>query len=114
MKTSPDGLSIINRYSDTYWTEDLEKVESAIDRLVKIELKTSQFSALVSFVSSIGIPAFERSGILRLINNRKFIKAVDGFKDYVEIDNQKDKGLIRRRKAERALFLKPVIVVYNP
>src|SRR5258706_6018694 len=48
--------------------QDISKTEQAVSRLVTVNLAQNQFDALVSFAYNIGINAFEKSTLLRLLN----------------------------------------------
>ncbi|MCI5046149.1 MAG: lysozyme [Aquisalinus sp.] len=92
--------------------EDLEAVEAGILQLVKVDLDQNQFDALASFVFNIGLPAFKKSIVLKRLNKGNFLGAADAMAWWSRaVINRKEReltGLIRRRAAERALFLETV------
>jgi lysozyme len=89
--------------------QDLAPIEAAIAARVLAPLTQSQFDALVSFVFSIGVDAFAKSDVLRRLNAGEPIAAacaMDAWrKSRVNGEPQVLDALVRRRSAERAMFL---------
>lgn len=83
---------------------DLKEAEEAVERLVQVPLIQNEFDALVSFVFNLGQGAFEKSTLLRHINNKDFSRAAKEFDRWVFAGGFKMNGLVRRRKAEKDLF----------
>lgn len=84
--------------------QDIIIAESAINRLVMVELLQNQFDALVSFVYNTGVKAFEKSSLLRLLNENKPEAAAGEFSRWIFAGGVAQNGLIRRRAAEKELF----------
>lgn len=85
---------------------DLIEVEKTINSSVKVFLTENQFSAISSFVYNIGISAFKKSTLLKLLNQRDFNGAAEQFGRWVKgSDGKTLQGLVRRREAEKNLFL---------
>lgn len=102
----------------TVWTDakaesDLLGRISAIDgiltKVIVPVLNQNQWDALVCLVYNIGQAAFRGSTLLRLINQRDFKGAAEEFlkwdKEHRNGVLVEDPGLLRRREAERTLFL---------
>lgn len=89
--------------------QDLAPVEAAITSKVLAPLTQAQFDALASFVFSIGVDAFAKSDVLRRLNAGEPIAAacaMDAWrKSRVNGEPQVIDALVRRRSAERAMFL---------
>lgn len=89
---------------------DCTDCEDAIHHLVKVPIRQTQFDALVSFVFNFGGRKFEKSTLLKLINDRSLISAAKEFPKWVNGLNPKTgkyeilNGLVLRRADERALF----------
>lgn len=81
-----------------------EIYEPGIESRVRVPLTQNQFDALVSFVYNVGVGAFERSTLLRLINGEDFEHAAFQFDRWVFAAGRVMPGLVKRRAAERALF----------
>jgi GH24 family phage-related lysozyme (muramidase) len=75
------------------------------DLLRPKSLKQHQFDALVSFVYNIGIGAFKKSTMLSLIKADKMGEAASEFDKWTKAGGKPLKGLIRRRRAEKELFV---------
>lgn len=82
------------------------KRAEAVDRLVTVELTSNQRAALISFVYNIGIDAFKNSTMRSLLNQGLYEKAADQFPKWNKSNGCVMGGLINRRAAEQALFLK--------
>lgn len=86
--------------------QDVEEAESAVDRLVTVPLTQGQFDALVSFTFNLGGGNFANSTMLRLLNGGASPEAIAGqFGRWVNGPNGPMEGLVRRRAAERVMFL---------
>ena len=85
--------------------QDVSIAEKAINRLVKTPLLQNQFDALVSLVYNIGSQHFETSTLLRFLNDNSMELAAKEFARWVFAGGLMQKGLVRRRKAEKLMFL---------
>ena len=103
--TCKPGQVISTTKGEELLKEDLVRFENAVNVLVKVPLTQGQFDALVSFAFNVGVGAFKGSTLLRLLNEGKYASAVRQFKRWVHGGGRKLPGLVRRRKAERELFL---------
>jgi len=104
-----EGEEITPMVAEARLRTDLEPIEDAIDELVYAPLSQTQYDALVSFGFSIGLEAFRGCGVAERLNEGHPIEAVAVF----DIWRQARVGervtyvdaLVRRRAAEKALFL---------
>lgn len=89
--------------------EDLGARERAVADAVRVPLEQYEFDALASLVYNIGVAGFRRSTVLRRLNAKDRAGAADAFllwnKARVGGRLREVRGLTRRRRAERALFL---------
>jgi hypothetical protein len=87
-------------------------VEAAVNDWVFAPLSPNRFDALVSFAFSIGLKAFRRSNVLRFVNQGALLQAAGAMEMWRRADLEGESvvvdALIRRRAAEKALFLMPV------
>ncbi|MFX5307886.1 lysozyme [Acinetobacter baumannii] len=90
----------------TYFKHDLAKFEKAVNESVIVPLSQNQFDALVSLTYNIGSGAFNNSTLLKKLNKGDYQGAADQFLVWNKAGGKVMKGLVRRREAERALFLK--------
>jgi lysozyme len=106
--TGPDvheGLTITKTQAVALLEADLTIAEQRVVDAVEVVLTPNQFSALVSFEYNTGAPA--SSTIFQLINQNDMAGAASEFNAWVYDNGQVLPGLVRRRAAERALFLTP-------
>jgi len=87
---------------------ELSRFEAAVTRLVTVELNQNQFDALVSFAYNCGEGALAKSTLLKKLNKGNYQGAANELDRWVYAGGKKYTGLVRRRAAEKALFLKPV------
>ena len=97
------GMVISQAQAENMLKSDMAKYEKYVTDNVKITLNENQFSALVSFCYNCGV------GNLRtLVRNRTAEQIAEAMLLYNKAGGNVLKGLVRRREAERKLFLKPV------
>ena len=97
------GQVINQTQAENMLKSDMAKYEKYVTDNVKITLNENQFSALVSFCYNCGV------GNLRtLVRNRTVEQIANNIPLYNKAKGQVLKGLVRRREAERKLFLTPV------
>lgn len=90
----------------TEWLRgDLKDAEGAVKHLVDVVLSQNQFDALVSFVFNCGASAFGNSTLLRMLNQGSYLGAADQLPRWNRGASGPLPGLVRRRAAERDLFL---------
>lgn len=85
---------------------DLQTAENAVDALVAVPLTPCQKDALVSFVFNIGVRAFSKSTLLRLLNEGEYARVPEQMNRWVFVNGRPCFGLARRRKTEAAMFVK--------
>ena len=84
---------------------DLERYERGVHRLCPVPLSQGQYDALVSFFFILGAGALQSSTLRRKIMREDYEGAADEFPRWVFAAGRRLAGLVRRREAERALFL---------
>jgi len=92
---------------------DIAPIEKIINHIVHAPLSQGQFDALVSLAFNIGIDAFSESNVLHYLNNGQPLAAATGFdewrKSIIAEKTYVIDALVRRRTAEKALFLNPAL-----
>lgn len=89
---------------------DLRFFEHGVNKAVTVKIKQNQFDALVSLAYNIGLGNFQKSTVLRKLNEGDDYGAGQAFIMWHKITNPKtgrkevSAGLLRRRRAERELF----------
>ncbi len=103
------GDTITRKEADKRLKKELKRYRKALRKIVKIRLKSYQEDALVSLVYNVGIAAFKRSKALKYLNEGsidKFLEeAFSEKKGFVFQKGKRLKGLVRRRAAERKIFI---------
>ena len=89
--------------------KDLATAEDAVANLITVPLNNNEFAALVSFTFNLGAGALKRSTLRKRLNlnSDSRVSIADEFKIWVMAGGVSLPGLVRRRKAERDLFLTP-------
>ncbi|KQF82688.1 muraminidase [Acinetobacter pittii] len=100
------GDTCTEQQAEDYLRNDLAKFEAAINKLVKVPLTQNQFDALASFTYNLGETNLANSTLLKRLNKGDYQGAADQFLVWNKAGGKVMKGLVRRREAERALFLK--------
>lgn len=83
---------------------DVFDCEGVINRLVTKTLTQGQYDALCSFIFNLGAGAFQRSTLLRKINQGDFAGASREFSRWIYAGGKVLNGLKARRQAEKQLF----------
>ncbi|WP_341792938.1 lysozyme [Rickettsia endosymbiont of Ceutorhynchus obstrictus] len=85
--------------------EDVKQVQMDLSRYCHVHLTVNQKAALISFIFNCGSAAFRNSTLLKRLNEGKYAEAADQFLRWVFVKDKELKGLVKRRKLERAIFL---------
>ena len=104
---------------DALLAEDLEQFERDVESLVKVPLLQCQFDALVSFGFNVGsdidvdtiAEGLGDSTLLKKLNAGNYIGAADELPKWNKAKGKVLSGLVKRRAAERAMFLGITVVL---
>lgn len=99
------GMTITQQKAEQLFEEGVKPYANTVNSLVKVPLTQNQFDALTSFVYNLGAKNFTNSTLLRKLNNKDYKGAADEFPKWISKGTPAEKGLTRRRAAERNLFL---------
>jgi lysozyme len=80
--------------------------EKEVQKLIKVTVNQNQYDAIICLVYNIGVGAFSKSTLLRLLNEGKYTEAAEQFLRWDKAGGKPLKGLTNRRVKERELFLK--------
>ena len=114
------GMKITQDGADAILRRDLAKFEGYVTSAVHVPLTQGQFDALVSFTFNVGPGNLRSSTLLRKLNAGDYQGAADQFPVWNKSNKKVLPGLVKRRAAERALFLSgdtrpaPKPAVYPP
>ncbi len=99
----PEG-EITALEAEAFLRVDLRNAIDCVNRLVRAPLAQNRFDALVDFCFNAGTGNFSRSGLLVKVNAQDWQGAADQFGLWINVNGQPNRGLQRRRAAERAMF----------
>jgi lysozyme len=98
------GLRISEAQAREILDVDLDDVEGAVNRLVKVPLTQGQYDALVSLTFNMGEGNLRKSSLLAKLNRGDYDGARQAFDLYVKSRGKTLRGLQRRRDGEQALW----------
>lgn len=99
------GMTITQQQADALLRRDLQRFERAVSESVKYPLTQPMYDALVSFAFNCGTAALKTSTLLRLLNQGDVQGAAAQFDRWTKGGGKVLPGLVRRRAAEKAMFL---------
>lgn len=102
------GDKITQAQAEVWLKEDITEHVKVLEE-VKVPLNPNQIAALASFIYNIGVNAFKRSSLLKYLNEGDYVKASSQFSRWTRAGKKVLPGLVKRREAERKLFLTPYI-----
>ncbi len=109
--TARAGASVSEQDAEALLLYDLISVAHAVNENVYAPLNQNQFDALVCFAFNIGIENFVRSAVLRRLNEGASLQAACAMEMWRKADFEGERivvdALVRRRSAEKTLFLTP-------
>jgi lysozyme len=100
------GLTCSMEQALQWLKEDSEEAQEAVRQSVDGLLTQNQFNALVSFVFNVGVNAFKKSTMLKLINKGDFDGAAKEFPKWNKDNGKEVLGLSKRRILEQSVFEK--------
>jgi lysozyme len=101
------GMKITQAQADAWLRSDLAKAAACVNANVKVPLTQNQFDALADFCFNVGAGNFVASTLLRLLNAGNYAGASVQFDRWNLAAGRVLPGLVKRRIAERQLFMKP-------
>ncbi|MEX6631997.1 lysozyme [Hyphococcus lacteus] len=105
------GMSVTEGDAERLLKDDVRPIEQLITDTVRAPLNQNEHDAVVSLIFNIGEDNWKRSTALRKLNAGDKLGAANAFeywtKAYVNNELVTLDGLVRRRAAEKSLFLMP-------
>ncbi|WP_297508673.1 lysozyme-family localization factor SpmX [uncultured Caulobacter sp.] len=109
--TAREGATVSEKDAEALLLYDLISVAHSVNEHTYAPLNQNQFDALVCFAFNIGLDNFLRSGVLRRINEGSLLQAACAMEMWRKADFEGERividALVRRRAAEKTLFLTP-------
>lgn len=99
------GQVITEQQAEDFLTQDLAVAEKAVNDAVGVDITQNQFDALADFAFNLGGHALASSTLIRKLNAGDKMGAANEFAKWDHSAGKEVPGLLRRRLAERDLFL---------
>jgi lysozyme len=110
--TAREGAEVTERDAEALLLYDLIPIAHAVNEHVYAPMNQNQFDALVSFVFNIGVRNFRGSPTLRRLNEGRPLEGALAMEMWRKSDLDGERivvdALVRRRSAEKTLFLRPM------
>ena len=100
-----EGLTITQKSADYMLKAHIEDISLDLTDIFGKSLEQNEFDAIVCFVYNIGLGAFKKSTMCKLLLEKKMGQAALEFDRWVFVKGERSKGLTNRREAEKELFL---------
>lgn len=104
-KTAVPGMVITEGEAEYLLKQDLVIFERCVQRYITVPLTQNQFDALVSFSFNLGCGSLQESTLRKKLNAGDYNGAANEFPRWNKAGGKVLRGLVRRREAERALFM---------
>ena len=104
-RLTKDHRMITPTEADYLLRREVRHAEVQVARLLKVSVTENQFSALASFTFNVGGGAFQSSTLRRKLNRGEIESAAKEFHRWKYAGGRVLPGLVKRRRAECALFL---------
>jgi len=108
------GMKISEAQATEFLRRGVEKFAADIRPAITAPINENEFGAFVSLAYNIGPSAFKRSTALRKFNAGDKHGAADAILMWSKAGGKVLRGLVRRREAERELFLTPAAPTAPP
>lgn len=102
-----EGQTCTDAEADSWLLDDIERAQKALAPFVNVKVTRGQFVALVSLAFNVGASYVSRRcpKLMRALNAGEIEEAAKQFLDITRSGGKVLPGLVRRRRAESALFL---------
>ena len=100
------GMTITTDQAEQYLLSDLtEKFVPSVRTNTRALITQSMFDALCCFTYNVGTGNLNKSTLLKDLNSSKYLDAASGFLQWTKAGGVELAGLVKRRTAEKDLFL---------
>lgn len=110
-RAAREGARVSEQDAEALLLYDLIPVARGVDELLHAPVTQNQFDALCAFAFNVGLDSFRRSAVLRRMNEGASIEAAFAMELWRKAEFEGEPivvdALIRRRAAEKLLFLTP-------
>ena len=109
--TAREGAEVSEQDAEALLLYDLIAVAHSVNEWTYTPLTQNQFDSLCAFAFNIGVDNFRRSSVLRRVNEGQLLQAACAMELWRKADFEGERividALVRRRSAEKTLFLTP-------
>jgi lysozyme len=109
--TAREGAEVSESDAEALLMYDMIAVAHAVNEWTYTPLTQNQFDALCAFAFNVGVENFRRSSVLRRVNEGALLQAACAMEMWRKADFEGERividALVRRRSAEKTLFLTP-------
>lgn len=109
--TAREGAEVSEADAEALLMYDLIQVAHAVNEHSYTPLTQNQFDSLCCFAFNVGVDNFRRSSVLRRVNEGQLLQAAAAMEMWRKADFEGERividALVRRRSAEKTLFLTP-------
>lgn len=99
------GDTITQQEADQYFQQTLQRFAQGVEDSVQSKVNNNQFAALVSFAYNVGLGAFRKSTLLKMVNaNPNDPDIRRQFMRWIYAGGKPVQGLVNRRTAEANLY----------
>lgn len=99
------GMTITEQEAERLLLDDLARFEVGVQEVIKQPLTQGQFDALVSFSFNVGLGALRESTLAAKLKAGDVTGSANEFARWNKAGGKVLPGLVKRREAERALFV---------
>ena len=99
------GMTITEDQALQLVQQEVNKLWSQIEQISRVNLNQNQMNALVDFAYNLGFNALKTSTLMNKVNAGDFTGAANEFNRWVYAGGKVLPGLVKRREAEKQLFL---------
>lgn len=99
------GDRITQEQAEQFFSDDLAVFELTVNSAIKLSMTQNQFDTMVSLAFNIGGPAFAQSTLVKKFNAGDVQGTADQFPRWKFSDGKVMPGLVKRRAAEREMFI---------
>ncbi|WP_084139914.1 lysozyme [Flavobacterium filum] len=105
------GQTITEAKAEEFLKADLIRFENNLNAKVLVPITSNIFDALISFSYNVGNGNFNKSTLLKLLNQNNYTDAAEEFLKWTKAGGKVLTGLVHRRNDERELFLNGIGVL---
>lgn len=100
-----EGMVITQEEADAKLAFEIGRYERLLAEVLQVPVNQGQWDALVLLIFDYGIARVRISVLMRFVNAGEFDKAAGEFAKWIQVRGRPDIHMVRRREAERQLFL---------